>query len=260
MNNIAIKSILLLLLFYSSAMGQTPEPGKIRYSLGYGFGLIQSKEENLIPKVHRGVANFLDFRIEKKDDLYRLFQLQLGYGKLKTAIENEAVSFNAQLSLSYCHDFKIIENKRYGYYLGPRASFTSSLSEYENWDEAHAYWGNFLSLGSSNILFMTLDKNKFWITQLDISMVGCYTRPDKHRLYANEYWTFSNIIKIMNSHYQFGFWNHAFQLKVATEYRTPLFADHLLALSFSVYYSRLKADDGNPLKELIHRMSVGVWL
>jgi len=75
-------------------MGQNAEPAKIRYSLGYEVGLIQTKEENLIPKVHHGVANFLDFRIEKKDDSYRLFQFQLGYDKLKTAIENEAISFN----------------------------------------------------------------------------------------------------------------------------------------------------------------------
>ena len=260
MIKIAIKSFLLLLLFHSSVMCQNSESAKIRYSFGYGVGLNQSKDENLIPKVHRGVAHFFDFRIEKKTDLFSSFQLQLGYGKLKTAIENEAVSFNAQVSLSYCHDFKMIENKRYGYYLGPGASLTSSLSEYENWDEAHAYWGNFLSLGSSQILFMTLDKNKSWITELEISLLGCYTRPDERRRYANEYWTVSNILKIMNSHYHFGLWNRAFQVKLATEYRTPLFADHLLALSFSIYYSRLKAEDGNPLKEIIHRLGVGLWL
>jgi hypothetical protein len=44
--------------------------------------------------VHRGVANFLDFRIEKKSDLYRLFQLQIERGKLKTETENEVASFN----------------------------------------------------------------------------------------------------------------------------------------------------------------------
>jgi len=53
--------------------------------LGYGAGLIQTKAENLTPKGHRGVANFLDFCIEKQANSYRLFQLQLGYGKLKTA-------------------------------------------------------------------------------------------------------------------------------------------------------------------------------
>jgi hypothetical protein len=65
MIKIAIKSLLLLLLFCSSAMGQNSELRKIYYLLGYGSGLIQMKEENLIPKVHRGVAHFLIGAIKK---------------------------------------------------------------------------------------------------------------------------------------------------------------------------------------------------
>lgn len=243
-----------------SLSGQNISHSEIKHYFGYSLSFSQIKEENLIPKVNSGISHFLSYGFEKVNKVYHRFDFNLGYGKLKTDIEEEALSFNAQLLLSYCHDFEIFKNDWMVYYLGPTSSFTSSLSEYENWDEAHAYWGNYFSFGPSNTIVFSLQEDKLLAMRLDLSIVGFYTRPDYDRLYANEYWTFSNIIKIMNSNYHFGLWNNAFQLKGSFEDRIPIFTDRNLSLSYSVYYSRIQAKDGKPLTELFHKLGVGIWL
>jgi hypothetical protein len=243
-----------------SCIAQDQEPAKIHHFIGYSPGLTQIKEENLIPKVHTGILHFFSYSIQKKSDSYNLFRMHAGYGKLKTKIEDEAVSLYGQLSLCYDYQFRIAGNEKFVYYLGPYISFTSSLSEYENWDEAHAYWGNFLSFGPGNSLFISLDHKRSLITHFNLPVFGFYTRPDYYRLYANEYWTFSNITKLMNSHYHFGSLNNAFQINISTEYRTPFYKSSYFVMSFSVYYSRLKTNDGNPLKVLIPELGMGILL
>ena len=230
------------------------------HNISYGIGSNQIKEENLIPKVHQGLMHYISYGFEIRSNSYNHFQFNFGYGTLKTEIENEALSINARLSFGYCHNFKILESANLCYYLGPQSSFTSSLAEYENWDEAHAYWGNYFSLGPSNVAFIKLDESKLLFLRLDLALLGLYTRPDYNRLYANEYWTFSNIMKIMNSHYHFGFWNNAFQMNASTEYRTPIFKEYNLSLSILIYYSQIQAEDGKPLKELIYKLGFGIWL
>jgi len=253
-------SAFIYLITYSDILsGQNISSSKFRHHFGYSFGISQVKEENLIPKVHKGLNHFILYEFEKRDDIFHNFHFYLGYGKMKTEIESEALSFNAQLSAGYCYNFRIFGNETFCYYLGPNLAFTSSLSEYEIWDEAHAYWGNYFSLGPGNIAFIKLKGNKIFVAHLDLAILGFYTRPDYYRLYANEYWTFSNIIKIMNSHYHFGFLNNAFQMKASIEYRTPIFNDDFFSFLFSIYYSQIKANDGKALKELFPKLGVGIW-
>jgi hypothetical protein len=258
--SLEIRIAALLFILFGSAMAQNPEPKKIRHSFGYALGAVQIKEMNLIPKVHRGVSNGIYYSFEKMGNKYQSFSFSIGYGKLKTEIEEEAVSFNAGAAFNYSYTFQIIHTVNFKYFSGPLVSFTSSLSEYENWDEAHAYWGNSLSLGPGNHFFINLKNRNYLAAHLNITIIGFYTRPDCMRLYANEYWTFSNIIKIMNRDYRFGLWSHTFQMNFSAEYRIPLFGNTPLAISYSFYYSRIKAEDGNSLSEIIHKMGIGVVL
>jgi len=227
---------------------------------GFSFGNIQAKEENLIPKVHSGLINMISYRYEIQSSLYKLLEFNLGYGTMKTEIENETVSFNARAWLSYSFGIKLINDENFKYFLGPVLSYSSSLSEYRTFDEAHLYWANFLSLGVSNVGLLNIDSDKYFILKFNFSVFGIYTRPEYNRLYANEYWTFSSGIDIMNSHYKFGFVNNAFQLKTFAEYRTKLWGDNYLSLGLSIFYSRIKAEDGKPLKELIPGLTLGVIL
>ena len=228
--------------------------------VGYSIGIAQAKEENLLPKVHSGVLHTISYLLESKATTYQSFEFQLGYGRLATAIANDAGSMNVQVRLGCSYNLKIQENGSSTCYLGPRIAFTSSLSEYRTWDEAHAYWGNFISLGAGSVLFVALQPEKSLVMRVDLSLFGVLTRPEPRRLYANEHWTFSNIMTIVNSDYRLGTWNNALQMSASVEYRTPLLGSSTLALSWSVYYSRLTADGGNPLKEITSRIGIGVGL
>lgn len=227
---------------------------------GLSSGLTQIKEENLIPKVHSGLHLELSYDYETRDKTYQCIEFYLGYGTMKTEIENEAVSYSAGARLGYCYDMKIIEEENFQYFMGPGISYSSSLAEYENFDEAHHFWANFLSIGVSNVSLFNIDSHKYFILKLNFSVLGLYTRPDYNRLYANEYWTVSNVIEILNSHYKFGLFTNAFQFRIAAEYRTKLWGDNYLSLGLSVFYSRIKAEDGKPLKELIPGLTLGVLL
>jgi hypothetical protein len=228
--------------------------------VGYSLGLAQAKEENLLPKVHSGVIHAVSYVLESKGASYHSLEFQLGYGRLATEITNDVGSMNAQMLLGCSYGLKIQENGSSTCYLGPRVAFTSSLSEYETWDEAHAYWGNFISLGASGVLFVALQPEKSLVMRADFSLFGALTRPELHRLYANERWTFSNIMTIINRDYRLGTWDNALQVRVSTEYRTPLIGSSTLALSYSFYYSKLKADAGNPLRQMTSRIGIGVGL
>lgn len=231
-----------------------------QHRINYSVGLNQIKEENLIPKVHTGMNHFLSYEYETIDNSYQCIEFFLSYGTMKAEIEDETVSYNARAGLGYCYGIKIICEEKFKYFLGPGLSFSSSMSEYENFDEAHHYWGNFLSLGINNVGLLNIDQDKYFIFKFNFSALGIYTRPDYHRLYANEIWTFSDVIEVLNSHYKFGFINNAFQLKASAEYRTNLWADKYLSLGLSIFFSRIKADDGKPLKELVPGLTVGVLL
>jgi hypothetical protein len=252
----------LLVLVFQSAVGLYGQglSNSTNHTLGYSLGFVQAKEENLVPKVHSGAMHSLTYSMEMMNDVYHCLEFQLGYGSLSTAIDQDAGSMNAQLMLGYSCNFKMYERNTLTYCLGPKISYTSSLSEYQTWDEAHAYWGTSLSLGASSVVFVELESNQSLVMHLDLSLLGFSARPDQHRLYSNEHWTFSNIMTIMNRDYRFGVWNNTFQLKASAEYRTPVAGSSTLVLFSSLYYSRLKADAGNPLREIISRIGIGVGL
>jgi len=248
--------IIIIMLTALPIIGQTYSSSN--HHIEYSIGLKQIKEENLIPKVHPGLNHFVSYEYETRDQTYQCIEFYLGYGTMKTEIENETVSYNARVLLGYCYDMKIIDNDNFQYFLGPGLSYSSSLAEYENFDEAHHYWGNFLSLGINNAALLNIDQDKYFIFKCNISILGVYTRPDYNRLYANEYWKFSNVIEILNSHYKFGLFNNAFQFRIAAGYRTKLWGENYLSLGLSIFFSRIKANDEKPLKELIPGLTVGV--
>jgi hypothetical protein len=253
--------VCLLLIMQSPGVTHGQEVSRsTNHNVSYSLGMIQAKEENLLPKVHSGAIHCIAYSLEMKSDSYQCLELQLGYSTLTTEVRNDAGSPNEQLLLGYSYNFRMHEKSTLTYYLGPKLAYTSSLTEYQTWDEAHAYWGNCISLAASNVLFVNLSSDSWLVGHLDLSLLGLIARPDQHRLYSSEYWTFSNITKIMNSGYRFGTWGNLFQLRASVEYRTPMFGSSALSLSASLYYSKLRAGEGNSLREVMSKFGIGIWL
>jgi hypothetical protein len=255
----------LLLVHAGAISAQDHLASRTHHYLGYEPGHIQLKEANLIPKVFSGLAHSLTYGFETAGGTYRSFQFTFVYDNPSTGIEREFdgpegyTKINGQFHFSYSHDPVHLSSGNLHYYFGPRLSYTYSLSYLHGWD-SHAYWGNYLSLGPSNVLRLSIKDNQMWQTALDLSLVGLYSRPDLFRQYKVQDWSFFHILRITNEGYTAGLWNNAFQLRFSTEYRFAIRGSRLLALGYSSYYSRVTGSEGRPLQELIHRLIARIML
>jgi len=152
----AVFLFFLLLLPGTAAEGQTsPLPGS-KHTLGYSLGFQQSREELLMPKVHRGALHIFSYQYDDISDRYRSFTVTIGYGRLKTVIEDEYATIHGGVWLRYRHAFNLLRSGGVRLYIGPAASATASISYHDSWDESHAYWANDLSLGPSGVLCVPL--------------------------------------------------------------------------------------------------------
>lgn len=254
----------LLLVHGGSVDAQDRPASRTYHYFGYEPGYIQLKESNLIPKPFGGMAHSLIYGFERAGDTYRSFQFLFAFSSPETRIERDYegeedyTKINGQFHFQYSYDPLHLARNGVHLYLGPRLSYTHSLSYLHGWD-SHAYWGNFLSLGSSGVARIDMGEDQTWQTVLNLSLAGFYSRPDLHREYKVEDWSLFHILKITNERYAAGFWDDAFQMGLSTEYRFALRGARV-ALGYSSYYSRIARDGGRPLQESIHRIIARIVL
>ena len=88
--------------------------------------------------------------------------------------------------------------------------------------------------------------------------MGFYSRPDEVRLYAQENWSFSSIVKTTNSNIKPGFINNVFLSKFRTEYRFLTKKDHYFALLYTLSYSRIKRTNEHPQLSSINNFGISL--
>jgi hypothetical protein len=256
--------LVFLFLPHATAVGQETGGAHTLHLLGYEPGHLQLQEENLIPKVFDGIAHAFTYRFERVGETYRLFQFGFTYTNPKTDIEREFGGseeygkINGQFHLEYTHDPIHLSKGRADFYLGPRASYTYSLSYLHGWD-SHAYWGSYLSLGPNGVARVDLGQGRVWHTTLGLSLAGLYSRPDLTRRYKTEDWSLGHILKITHERYSPGLWTNAFQIQGGTEVRLPV-RHRTLAVGYASYFSRIERAGGKPLREMIHRIGMRIGL
>ena len=232
---------------------------------GYNPGYIQLKEMNLIPKVHNGMINAVTYCFERTGRNYQSFHFLFGYSNPKTSIERESPDFQnyrknqGQVHFRYSYLFGLANLNNIHYYLGPKLSYTYSLSYYYGWD-SHAYWGNYISIGPENLILVDFPDRFSWLTSLDLSLLGLYNRPDAIRLYKQEDWSFFHIIGKTNSNYQAGILTNALQVRFRTECRLACSRKYHVAFHYCFYYSRIKSSNSKTLFELIHSIGISIFL
>ncbi len=260
MKKTAYSLLFLLLLIPESGSSQEPELQKMYHSFTYGIGSNWLKEDNLFPIVHKGYINCFTYRLEIRKKNYNELFVTLGYSKLKAELETEKVSQNMQISFGYCMGFHLINRENINFYLGYNLRYAYSLVEFPVWDESRAYWGTSLTLGVSNNFFVHIKESQNLILSWNINPIGLYSRPDEVRLNAQEYWSFSNIIKTTNSNIKTGFINNILLSNFRTEYRFRSKKDHYLSLLYSFSYSRIKRTDEHPLFNSINSIGISLGL
>jgi hypothetical protein len=234
------------------------------YTIGYGMGILQIKELNLMPKVNKGFQNSFIIKHEIRNEKYKALSLFGSYGSPETDIEKEnddtEENVNVQLEIKYLYEWRILEKSSYSYYLGPYIAYSYSISSYPIWDESHAYWGTSILLGVSNNQFVELKKNKIWNTSFDFSLLGFVSRPDTYRFYKIEDWSFMNILNKTNSNYNFSTWNNSYRIYFSSGIILPLTSKTSFGISYSLFYSRIDSNNSNPLQELLHLINLKIIL
>ena len=252
--------LLLLLLFPGFIFSQKPRSSIVYHSITYEIGSNLVKEENLFPIVHKGVINGLTYRFEKRGNIYHEVSVSLRYSKIKAELETERVSQNEQINIGYCMAYHLLKKEKFYFSLGYNLKYALSLVEFPVWDESRAYWGTSLSLGLSIRSIFKIKENQNWIFSWDFNPMGLYSRPDEVRLYAQENWSFSNIVKTTNSNIKPGFINNILISNFRTEYRFLTKKDHYFALLYSFSYSRIKRTNEHPQLISINNFGISLGL
>lgn len=248
--------LFLQLLIPAFVFCQEKDSSDIKHTITYEIGANWLKEENLFPIVHRGSANGLTYRFEKTGKNYNEVTATLRYGKLKAKPETEKESQNAQFSLSHCLGFLLLRREKTKLFFGYNLKYSYSFLDFPVWDESRAYWGTSLTIGISDWLFIEIKENQRLICSWDIHPFGIYSRPDEVRLYAQETYTFSNIIKTTNSNFKPGFLNNILLNNFRTEYRFLTKYDHFFSVQYSLSYSRIKKTNEHPLLNSINNFGI----
>jgi hypothetical protein len=239
------------------ASQETKSPN-MYHSITYEIGANWLKDENLFPLVHRGSINGLTYRFEKTGLNYNEVTATLRYGKLKAKPETEKESQNAQFCLSHCMGFHLSQREQVKLSIGYNLKYSYSFLDFPVWDESRAYWGTGLTIGLSGRLLMDIKGNQRWICSLDINPVGMYSRPDEVRLYAQEIYTFSNIIKTTNSNFKPGGINNILLNHFRTEYRFLTKNDHYFSVQYSLSYSRIMKTNEHPLLNSMNNFGISL--
>ena len=253
-------TILVYGLFISSPalFCQEIKPPENSHIIGFNIGSNQVKENILIPKAHKGSATSVSYKFEKESNNFHALNFNLGYSRLKTKLETDKVTWNGQIDAGYSWGKCLISAEKAKYYLGVNLNYLLTVMEFPVWDESRAYWGTTLSAGPFSRIKMTSGNNCSWISSLSLDLLGLTSRPDEVRLYAQEEWTLSNILRITNGGYSFGTANGTFLCVLKNEYRIPFKGDSFLSFYNSIIYATISEYRSPSLQTI--RIDFGVGL
>jgi hypothetical protein len=249
--------ILFLLSFlFKSIQCQDTTSVYTSHLISLTFGSNRLKEEILIPKVHSGALTGFSYVFEKSGNNFNSIACSFSYNHLKTKLETEKVTQTGLIDIKYSWGYNLLKSKGSNYFLGVTTSYNWSIQEFPVWDESRAYWGTSLAAGPYGRLSMTFDNQCSWISSFDISLLGILSRPEDVRLYAQEEWTISNIMKITNSDFSFGIMNNILICCFKSEYRIPFKNDSFLSFYGSMFYESVSESEGQPFK--VSQIAAGI--
>ena len=253
--SILFHALLLIPVFLFS---QKENPRESSHCFSFETVNNQVKENILIPKTNRGQGIELSYKFEKERNSLNEFIFSTGYCKLKTKLETDKVTWNVQANAGYLWGKNLLAGEKFRYYLGAEVFYHWSVMEYPVWDESRAYWGSVISTGLFNRIKLLFNEKNILISSLCLDLAGLCSRPDDIRLYAQEEWTLSNIIRITNSGFSFNTLNNFFMCSLRNEYRVSLKKDFCFSLCNSIIYSSISEIHGQSLQSI--RIGFGISL
>ncbi len=222
-------------------------------------GSIQIKEENLMPKVHRGLQYGLMYEHSKQKKNLTAFNVALGFSRLKTAYEDLSPSANIQLRGTFRYLFEVIQTTKCTYYLGPETGLAYDFSYFPNWDDSHMYWVSNLSLGIRNTFTFQVNTRQSLVADAGISLFSFVSRPESDRQYKIDDISIGGILENLHSNAQAGTMNQSVFLYIRAEYQFHTGENITQAICYSYDFNRVKSKDGFPFQENIHKIGLKIY-
>jgi hypothetical protein len=223
-------------------------------NISINIGLIQFKDENLHPRVFRGLTVGSSYRHSKISRNISEYYAGLNISLTNMEYESFPSSANILVLGSYRFLFTIVRSENVSYYLGPVADLQYGTSGYFNWDDSHLYFANYLSGSIGNRIRFRMG-NKSLDFNLEIPLISCISRPDSNRQYKIDEITFGGILKNLSSNPELALLNKNFYVKTGLEMYF-LFKDRKTrSLGYYLKYQFMQATNGNPYQSIEHSIS-----
>jgi hypothetical protein len=231
------------------------ESNKWRF-FDFQTGYIQLKENNLHSRVFNGFQYVFSYTVILEKENQQKFQVSLGNSNLKAGPEVGLNSLSALLQINYNYFFNIQSNNRWDYYAGIGSKLNYNISFFENWDESHLYWANFLDLNFSQQLSLkTINGNSFTGT-LTLPVFHFLSRPKVNREYKMDDFSLGGILKSFHNQPQFQFFSKSFYLEGAVEYKYNKKAGFYPYLSYNFGFYALETNYSNSKQSIHHRIGL----
>lgn len=251
--------IILFLLLGANLFAQVSVDSFKRNSVQFIFGINQLKEENLHPKVHSGLVTGISYQHFLKCRNISDFDVTLKWSRAKTVFEDLSATANAQITGSYRYLFKIKNNPRILYALGPEISLQYNLCLYPNWDESHLYWANHIDLGADNLLLYRVSKTGILFFDLRLAVFSVFNRPEYDRMYKITDHSFKTVIHDLHSDYESGSINKAIRMAFHIEYQFQLHPKLTQALCYTYDYLSLNGNESLPFQNNLHQVGFKIY-
>jgi hypothetical protein len=249
-----ILTLTSMLLAYSVFAQQDPlmplKQNNISVTLGYN----QFKDENIHPKVFRGLLLGSSFTHSKTGKGISEYSAGLKVSLMKTAYEAFPSSANILIHGHYKYLFTVAHNENLIYYLGPVSDLQYGTSAYFNWDDSHLYFANYLSGGiGTRITYRTA--NKSFDLNFDIPIVSIISRPELNRQYKIDNVTFGGILSNLSSNLESALPDKNFYARMSIEMKFLSARNKLRSVGYNFRYHYMKAGKGNPYQNIEHYVS-----
>lgn len=245
--------ILVSLVQLSFAQPYTGVPEK-QNSISVNPGYIQFKDENLHPKVFRGLTIGSLYQHSAIRRNISEYSAGLNISLTNTKYESFPSSANILILGSYRYLFAFVRSENLSYYLGPAADLQYGTSAYFNWDDSHLYFANYLSGGIGNRIRFRMG-NKSFDFNLNIPFISLICRPDPNRQYKIDNVTFGGILKNLSSNPELALLNKNFYVRTGLEMNFLVKGRKTRSAGYYLKYHFMKASDGNPYQNIEHSVS-----
>lgn len=252
-----MKPFFALVLFFSFSIciaQQTNRERAKQNSISVNAGHAQFKEENLHPKVFRGLNIGTLYSHSRTRINISEYAAGLEISFLNTAYEEFPSALSGLILGSYRYLLPVLTNERLTFYFGPAACLQYGTNAYFNWDESHLYFANFISGGIGNRINYRRDKYGL-VFNFDIPLVSVISRPKPNRQYKIDDMTFTGVMKNLSGNPELALPDKNFYVKTGLELNFATTKMKMRSMGYNFQYHFAKANKGKPYQNAKHTIS-----